>query len=59
MEDKKTYIGWIFKEAENSSNRYIEAEKFIVKLAEMNFIKRAFYRKKIYKFLKERNKYNF
>lgn len=47
------------KKTEDCSERYIEAEQFILEIASMKWYHRFFLLKKILKFLESRNKYNF
>lgn len=55
--DPKVELEWLMKKYENCSERYIEAEKFILNL---KWYERIFVSRKILKFLKERTiKYNF
>ena len=44
-------LPYILERFEQSSDRYIKAERFIVELAEMNFFQRAFSVSRIIKFL--------
>jgi hypothetical protein len=51
---------WIFKKIEECSNRYIEAERFLLKIENMSWIKRILCKKEIRKYLKEcLKKYDF
>lgn len=59
MENNKFYFDWLLIKTEQCSNRYIEAEKFIIELSEMNLFQRLFCNGKIIKFLESRKKYNF
>jgi hypothetical protein len=53
----KIDLSWLMKKAEESSDRFIENEKFLLELLEMNWFKRAFCSfGLILKFLKERYK---
>ena len=54
---KQTY--WLMKKTEDCSNRYMEAEKFILEIAEMKWYQRVFLWRKILRFLNSRSKYNF
>lgn len=59
MKRKKLLSEWINR-VERSSARYMEAERFILEISNMNFIQRIFCKKKIEKFLNERlERYDF
>ena len=49
---------WLSK-MEYASERYIEAEKMIIKIIDMPWYMRIFCRSKLLRFLKSRKKYNF
>ena len=60
MEDPRDNgIQWMMNAIDKRSERYIEAEKFVIELAEMSWWKRAFALSKIMKFLKSRDKCTF
>jgi len=60
MEDpRENDLGWLMKAIDERSERYMEAERFIIELAEMSWWKRALAFSKIIKFLKSRDKYSF
>ncbi|GJQ44047.1 MAG: hypothetical protein JETCAE03_35450 [Ignavibacteriaceae bacterium] len=59
MEYTKTDLNWLMKKTEDCSNRYMEAEKFILEIAEMKWYQRVFFKGKILRFLNSRSKYNF
>ena len=52
-------MNWLINKCEKCSDRYIEAENFILEIAEMKWYQRIFLNKKILKFLKSREKYGF
>lgn len=54
---EKANFNWLMTEYENNTDRYIEAEKFIMELHNMNWLQRLFSSRKILKFLKSREKY--
>jgi len=56
MEKTKKLAEYSINQIEQLTNRYVEAEEFIMKL---NWIERLFCSRKILKFLKSREKYNF
>ena len=57
---KKIDIEWLLVKAEVNSQRYMEAERFLIELLNMNFVQRMFSFNKILKFLDSRiNKYRF
>lgn len=57
MDNSKKIAEYSLDQIEKLTNRYIEAEKFIM---ELNFFERLFCSRKISKFLKSRTeKYNF
>ena len=35
MEDKKIELNWLMNKMENCSDRYMEAEKFLIELAQL------------------------
>jgi hypothetical protein len=59
MEKSKTEMNWLMNRYEQCSDRYIEAESFLIELAKMKWYKRFFLTMKILKFLNSRSKYNF
>ncbi len=52
-------VEWLMKNCEDRSNRYIEAERFIMEISEMKWYQRLFLDRKIMNFLKSRRKYKF
>lgn len=59
MEYTKEDLNWLMKKTEECSNRYMEAEHFLVELMTMPWYKRIVLASKISKFLLGRNKYKF
>jgi hypothetical protein len=59
MEYSKTDLNWLMNKTEKCSKRYVEAEKFILEIAEMKWYQRLFCSKKIMNFLMSRDKYGF
>jgi hypothetical protein len=59
MEYTKNDLNWLMKKTEDCSERYMEAEQFILEIASMKWYHRFFLLKKILRFLESRNKYNF
>ena len=59
MEYTKTDLNWLMKKTEDGSERYMEAEKLILEIAEMKWYQRFFLWRKILRFLNSRSKYNF
>lgn len=59
MEHTKKNLNWLMKKTEDCSNRYMEAEKFILEIAEMKWYQRVFLMGKILWFLNSRSKYKF
>lgn len=59
MESSKLDLEWLINRAEESTERYLEDEKFILELASLPWYKKAFSYWKIMKFIKSRQKYNF
>ena len=59
MEYSKSDLNWLMNKTEQCSERYMEAEKFILELAEMKWYQRIFCLGKILKFLNSRDKYEF
>ena len=59
MEYSKTDLNWLMNKTEKCSERYVEAEKFILEIAEMKWYQRLFCSKKIMNFLMSRDKYGF
>jgi hypothetical protein len=52
-------LNWLVVKAEKCSDRYMEAEDFILQIAKMKWYQRLFCYKKIMLFLNSRSKYNF
>jgi hypothetical protein len=52
-------LEWLLNRYEKCSERYMEAEQFILKILEMKWYQQIFCFNKIIKFLENRNKYNF
>ena len=50
MEYTKTDLNWLMKKTEDCSERYMEAEKFILEIAEMKWYQRVFYGERYYGF---------
>lgn len=59
MEYSKTDLNWLMNKAEQCSDRYIEAETFIIEIAKMKWYQRIFCLRKILKFMESRKKYKF
>ena len=62
MEDKvaKEGLQWLMNKSVQCSDRYMEAETFIMEISNMSFFKRLFLTKKIIKFFESREeKYKF
>lgn len=59
MEYSKSDLNWLMNKTEQCSERYMEAEKFILELAEMKWYQRMLCFDKILMFLKSRVKYKF
>ena len=59
MEYTKIDLNWLIKKTEDCSERYMEAEKLILEIAEMKWYQRVFLWRKILRFLNSRSKYNF
>jgi hypothetical protein len=59
MEYNKTDLNWLMKKVDDCSERYIEAEKFIIEISQMKWHQRIFLMGKILRFLKSRSKYKF
>lgn len=57
--DRNADLSWLLSKYENASDRYMEAEEFILQIAEMKWYQRMFCFKKIMLFLNSRSKYNF
>ena len=57
--EKNEGLSWLLSKYENASDRYMEAEDFILEIAEMKWYKRLFCYKKIMAFLNSRSKYKF
>jgi len=55
----KEGLEWLLSKLEKCSDRYIEAENFILEIMEMPWYKRIFIFNKIYQFFETRKKYNF
>jgi hypothetical protein len=56
--EKNKNLTWLLGKYENASDRYMEAEDFILQIAEMKWYQRLFCYKKIMLFLNSRSKYN-
>ena len=56
--EKNKKLTWLLSKYENASDRYMEAENFILEIAEMTWYKRIFCVPKIIRFLDSRSKYN-
>ena len=56
---KHTAVKWLMDAVTHRSKRYIEAEDFILSIAEMSLWERVFLIKKILSFMASRDKYNF
>ena len=59
MEYTKADLSWLMNKIECTSERYMEAEQMILNFARMPWYKRLWCRRKLLKFLKTRDKYNF
>ena len=59
MEYTKADLNWLMKKTEDCSERYMEAEKLLLEIAEMKWYQRVFLWRKILRFLNSRSKYNF
>ncbi len=59
MEYTKSDLNWLMKKTEDCSDRYMEAEMFILKMAQMKWYQRVFLIIKILRFMNSRSKYNF
>jgi hypothetical protein len=59
MEDKKKELNWLMNKMENCSDRYMEAEKFLIELAQLKWYQKFFLTRKIIRFLDSRKKYKF
>jgi len=53
MEVQKSDLEWLLKKTEKCSQRYMEAEKFILELLEMRWYRRIFCFKKTIKVFKK------
>lgn len=58
-EEAKSSLSWLMDKTEQCSDRYMEAESFILELAEMKWYQRIFCVKKILNFITSRSKYKF
>tara|TARA_R110000868_G_C10920160_1_gene765603 strand:+ start:29 stop:271 length:243 start_codon:yes stop_codon:yes gene_type:complete len=56
--EKNKSLSWLLSKYENASDRYMEAEDFILQIAEMKWYQRIFCLHKILIFLDSRSKYN-
>ena len=56
--EKNSNLTWLLSKYENACDRYMEAENFILEIAEMTWYKRIFCLPKIIRFLDSRSKYN-
>lgn len=54
MKNQNEGLSWLLTKLEHSSDRYIEAESFIIELSEMKWYQRIFISKKIIRFLQSR-----
>ncbi len=52
-EKKVNGVDFLLDNLEKSNKRYMEAERFIMEMTNMNFFQRLFLRKKIIRFLNE------
>lgn len=63
MENEKTYtkseIIWLVTKTEQCSERYMEAEQFILEMAGLSWFQRIFAFSKLKSFLSSRSKYKF
>lgn len=59
MEYNKEDLNWLMKKTEDCSNRYMEAEQFLIEIAKMKWYQKFFLTMKILRFLNSRKKYNF
>jgi hypothetical protein len=59
MEVQKSDLKWLMDKVDLCSQRYVESEQFLLNVLDMGFFQRLFIRRKILKFLKEKQKYNF
>jgi len=59
MEYTKADLNWLMSKMECTSERYMEAERMIIEIIEMPWWKRLFCGRKLLRFLKSRDKYNF
>ena len=55
----KADLNWLMNKMECTSERYMEAEKMIIEIINMGWWKRLFCKRKLIRFLKSRDKYNF
>lgn len=54
MEQQTKIVDWLLSKYEMASDRYMEAENFILEIAEMKWYQRAFCLPKIIRFLNSR-----
>jgi len=54
--EKNKNLSWLLSKYENASDRYMEAESFILEIAEMKWYQRIFIFNKIMNFLNSRKK---
>ncbi len=59
MEYSDADLNWLMNKTALCSERYMEAEIFLIELLQMSWYKRMFCFGKILKFLKSRDKYKF
>jgi hypothetical protein len=59
MEYTKSDLNWLMNKTEQCSERYMEAEQFIIELATLKWYQRLFMNRRILKFLNSRGKYKF
>lgn len=59
MEYNKEDLNWLMQKTEDCSNRYMEAEQFLIEIAKMKWYQKFFLTMKILNFLNSRKKYNF
>jgi hypothetical protein len=57
--EKNKKLTWLLSKYENASDRYMEAENFILEIAYMKWYQRIFCFKKIMTFLNSRSKYDY
>jgi hypothetical protein len=59
MEYTNSDLNWLMNKTEQCSERYMEAEKFLLEIASAKWYQRLFCSRKILKFLMSRSKYKF